>query len=285
MNSPSALLAPAKINLVLRVLRKRDDGYHDIFSVMQPVSLYDEIFIEAGPGEGISISSGSIEVPSDNSNLAYRAAEVFLKKSGIKKRVGIRIKKNIPVAAGLGGGSSDGAAVLMGLNVLLKTGFDEAALMDMASSIGSDAPFFILNSPAVATGRGTVLRRASLPQYHYILVNPGFKVPTKWVYDNLDLTKKFEDNILTYSEESLNDIERLKDCLINDLEAVTLRRFPEILAHKNALIEAGASGALQSGSGPTVFGVFRDGGEAAKAFNNLKQRLPGSCSIFLVRGL
>lgn len=285
MNSSASLLAPAKINLILKVLRKRDDGYHDIFSVMQPVSLYDEIYVSASRGRGVFVSSDSAEIPSDDSNLACRAAEEFLKRTGFDWRIEIRIKKNIPVAAGLGGGSSDAAAVLMGLNGLLKAGLSEAALMEMASVIGSDAPFFILKSPAAATGRGTVLRRASLPAYHYVLINPGFKVSTKWAYDNLDLTKKFEDNILTYSDEALKDVERLKDYLTNDLESVTLRRFPEISSLKDALNGAGASAALMSGSGPTAFGVFHDGAAARAAFEVLKASFGGSSSVFLVRGL
>ncbi|GMR04690.1 MAG: 4-(cytidine 5'-diphospho)-2-C-methyl-D-erythritol kinase [Thermodesulfobacteriota bacterium] len=279
-------LSPAKINLLLKVIRKRDDGFHDIFTVMQPVTLFDKISMDVYDGDGIRVECAHADVPTDDSNLAFRAAALFLERTGLKKRVEIVIDKSIPVGAGLGGGSSNAAAVLMLMNDMLSAGLGTGELMEMAGSLGSDVPFFILKGPAVATGRGEVLRRVQLPSFHYILINPGFKVSTQWAYGNFDLTKPSEDNMLSYSDESFVDPLRLKDSLVNDLETVTSREFPEILTLKDLLIESGADGALMSGSGPTVFGVFPSEGGAKGAFESLKERLgKKGYSVFLVRGL
>ncbi|MBI5902070.1 MAG: 4-(cytidine 5'-diphospho)-2-C-methyl-D-erythritol kinase [Deltaproteobacteria bacterium] len=285
MTSPTILLSPAKVNLFLRVLRKRDDGYHDIITLMQPLTLHDEISIEVGSGDGISVSCDSAEVPDGSGNLACIAAEHLLKSSDIKKKIRIRIKKNIPVAAGLGGGSSNAATVLMGLNGALKAGLSEAELLSIGGRLGSDVPFFMLGGPALASGRGTELERVRLPRYRYVLINPGFKVSTSWAYNNLDLTKGPKNNILPYSVSDFNDMERLKDHLVNDLETVTLRKHPEISSLKKALMENGASSALMSGSGPTVFGLFRDAEAARSACKALKKGLDARHSVFLTEGI
>lgn len=278
--------SPAKINLFLRVLRKRCDGYHDIFSAMQPVSLYDEISMEAGDGSGITLSCSSMDVPSGNSNLVFRAAELFLKKTGLQRRLDIRLIKNTPIGAGLGGGSSNAAAVLLALNGLLGAGVSENELMGMAAELGSDVPFFILNGPAEARGRGEVLKRLNIPSYNYVLVNPGFSVSTAWVYGNLDLTKTGEDNILSYSDEVYGNIDSLKELIVNDLETVTLRQHPELSGIKSALVDSGAVAALMSGSGPTVFGLFRDRASAVSASASLEKRFKGKgYSIYAVTGL
>src|SRR5574340_386041 len=236
MKSGSAFLSPAKVNLILRVLRKRPDGYHDIFSVMQPISIYDEITVEVRDGDGIRVACDSTKIPSDGTNIAYKAAAAFLELTGNKKAIDIFIKKNVPVAAGLGGGSSNAATVLTALDSLMGTGLGERAFMDMAVRLGSDVPFFILRGPAVATGRGEVLERVKLPAFEYVLVNPGFPVSTAWVYNNLDLTKTPENNILFYSEEALASHESLRESLVNDLEAVTIRKYPEVLRLKEMLL-------------------------------------------------
>lgn len=279
------LNSPAKINLTLRVLRKRADGYHDILSVMAPVALYDRITLSALGGDAITVSSDDRAVPSDKTNLAYRAAELFLGRAGIKSRVEIHIEKVIPVAAGLGGGSSNAATVLMGLNGLLGGVFGDDALMDMASLLGSDVPFFILKGAALAESRGTELKRFNLPPYYYVLVNPGFQVSTAWVYNNLDLTKCLGDNMLIYSEEAFALPDKIAKRLVNDLETVTLERFPRIAVIKEALLRLGALGSLQSGSGPTVFGLFVDRGKAEEAFKALKAGICGDCRVFLADGI
>jgi len=281
-----SVLSPAKINILLKVLGKRADGYHELYTLMEPISLFDKISIEANEGESISIECAQSEVPSDNSNLAGRAAELFLEKTGLTKALAIKIDKSIPVGAGLGGGSSNAASVLMALNEMLDTGLPDDELKKMGSEIGSDVPFFILKGPAVATGRGEVLRRVSLPGLFYILINPGFSVSTKWVYGNLDLTNNPENNILFYSDRIFESVATLVDNLTNDLETVTLTKFPEISGLKKLLMESGATGVLMSGSGPTVFGLFTEEKRALGAFKFLRDKLAGSSSaIFLARGL
>lgn len=278
-------LSPAKVNLFLKVLSKRPDGYHEIRSLMQPVSLYDEVTIEVVQGDAIFVSSDHAGVPGGRDNLAYRAAEQVLEAVGVKRKVSISIGKRIPVGAGLGGGSSDAATVLMGLNSLLGGQIDDKRLMGLGAGIGSDVPFFILKGSALASGRGEILKRVKLPRYDYVLVNPGFHVSTAWAYTNLDLTKKTEDNILLYSEGPLDPELDIRDFLHNDLEAVTAARYPEITAIKRALVEEGALGSLMSGSGPTVFGVFQDAGKAEAAFERLKMTLNRGFSVFLAHGI
>ncbi len=277
--------SPAKVNLVLRVIRKREDGFHEVFSVMQPVSLYDYITIEVAEGDSISVSADRDDVPSDSSNLAYRAARLFFDLAGIKRKVGIHIQKNIPVGGGLGGGSSNAATVLMGLNEMAGAGIEQKALLDASSSLGSDVPFFVLKGAAKATGRGEVLEKITLPRFNYVLVNPGFHVSTAWVYNNLDLTKKVEDNILSYSEAGLWECGNITRLLANDLEAVTIKRYPVISELKKELAGLGALGALMSGSGPTVFGIFPDRDNALSAFNALKGSLGKRFPVFFAEGL
>lgn len=277
--------APAKINLVLRVIGRRADGFHDIYSVMQPVSLYDTIEIRAAEGRGITVETDSVEAPGGRENLAYWAAELFFRESGRDPGVFISISKRIPVGAGLGGGSSDAASVLMALNEVFSGGLADERLMELGALLGSDVPFFIHKGSAIATGRGEVLRPVPLPGYGYILLNPGFHVSTAWVYGNLNLTKSDENYNLTYSVEALGDVRRLKSLLRNDLEEVTAKRHPEVLELKKILLDSGAEAALMSGSGPTVFGLFKDPGAAEEAFGRLDRALEEGVRRFLVRGL
>jgi 4-diphosphocytidyl-2-C-methyl-D-erythritol kinase len=282
-------LSPAKINLFLRVLGRRPDGYHEIRSLIQPVSLFDELSIEVLDGDStrgsIEVTTDSTEAPGGAGNLAHRAAAELVKAAGVKKNIRIHIKKKIPVGAGLGGGSSDAATVLMALNDLLKAGLSERGLMELAAALGSDVPFFILKGAAIAEGRGELLRRVEVPPYSYVLVNPGFAVQTAWVYNNLSLTKTGEDNNLSYSDESFRDIVKLKDSLANDLETVTVEHYPEILALKDVLVKNGASVSLMSGSGPTVFGLFTSDVAAKEAYVSLKGGLGPGTKLFLVHGL
>ncbi|MEE9614598.1 MAG: 4-(cytidine 5'-diphospho)-2-C-methyl-D-erythritol kinase [Thermodesulfobacteriota bacterium] len=277
--------SPAKVNLFLKVLGKREDGYHEIRSLIQPISLSDELTIEAVPGDTVTVTCDSAAVPTGRENLAWRAAELFLERTGLKMAVRIDIVKKIPVAAGLGGGSSNAALVLRGLNELLGTGLGEEELMDIAASIGSDVPFFIPGGPAVVSGRGEILEKTTLPAYEYVLINPGFEVSARWAYDNLDLTKKGGDNILLYSGKSLGVPEGIKAYLYNDLEGGVLKKHQEISILKGLLDGAGALGSLMSGSGPTVFGVFTDGDLAARAMEDLERQIDSPAAIFHARGL
>ncbi|MBI3398603.1 MAG: 4-(cytidine 5'-diphospho)-2-C-methyl-D-erythritol kinase [Deltaproteobacteria bacterium] len=286
------ILSPAKVNLFLRVLRKRDDGYHDIVSLMQHISLYDEIVLDVGEGNGIFMECDEKNIPLDNTNLAFRAAEAFLDRTGLKRRVCIKMKKRIPVGAGLGGGSSNAASVLMGLNEITASGLSGDELMKIGAGLGSDVPFFILRGSAIASGRGERLEGIKIHRFWYVLINPGFQVSTAWAYKNLNLTKNIEDINITiskvlplFSADGLRDSHALKGFLINDLEDVTIKRYPEINGLKNALTDRGAFAALMSGSGPTVFGIF-DEERARKAFEQIKKQPQfKKMSVFVAQGI
>ncbi|MEZ4600353.1 MAG: 4-(cytidine 5'-diphospho)-2-C-methyl-D-erythritol kinase [Syntrophotaleaceae bacterium] len=247
-------LAPAKINLCLHVLGKRGDGYHDLAMVMQRITLYDHLTISVVETPGVRVSCAGLELPPGQDNIAAKAARRLLELSGRTEGVDIDIRKEIPVAAGLGGGSSDAATVLMGLNEMLKLGLSKQRLMREGVVLGADVPFFILEKEAWATGIGDVLEPLEgLPSVWYVLVNPGLAVSTAWVYGNLRLTSPRDDLKIPRFSRTVEDLV----CLLhNDLEQVTVARFPVIADIKRRLVTAGASGALMSGSGSTVFGVF-----------------------------
>lgn len=253
--------APAKVNLTLRILRKRSDGYHDLDSVMQKVELADIITLRCCRQPGITLSCPGAALPEDDTNLAWKAAAAFLEATGRTEDCGVSIvlEKRIPVAAGLGGGSSDAAAVLTGLNRLLQAELSEEALLGLASSLGADVPFFVVPYHAVrATGIGNIMTPVfSLSDCSLLLVNPGFSVSTAWVYENFTLTRADKVSNLCDSRENDNS-SGLPYPLFNDLEQVTIQRYPELAVIKRFLLDNGASDALMSGSGPTVFGVFPD---------------------------
>lgn len=268
--------APAKINLFLHVTGRRPDGYHTLFTLMAPVGIYDTISIDVKTG-GIRVTCDDPRLPVDISNLAGRAADCFLKhygkQTGCRPRPGVRIaiRKQIPVGAGLGGGSSDAAAVLLGLNRHFGEPFPQADLMQMGAEIGADVPFFVFKRPAIVTGIGEIIEpyRQRLP-YHVLVVFPGIHVSTATVYENLDLG-------LTNCEKKLKKLllgQRAFDAArhaCNDLEAVVLPMFPEIAAAKQALLESGADSALMSGSGSSVFGLFENLSKAHSAWDFLRR--------------
>ncbi len=284
LRKTSKLLSPAKVNLCLRILDRRPDGYHTIFSLMQPVTLFDEISIEVSDGEGVYVACNFPGVPTDESNLAHKAATLLLEKSKVKCKVYINIAKSIPVAAGLGGGSSNAASVLMELNKLINAKIKEDDMLQMSSAIGSDVPFFLLGSPAVAKGRGDVLERISLPEYWYVLLNPGLEVSTAWAYNNLSLTKMgIDTNMLNFKSHNFRCV---KQILKNDLEDVVITAHPVLNRLKALLLGLGAEGALMSGSGSTVFGLFSAEKMARYAYDALCQEaLDNRWLLFLVRGV
>lgn len=264
------LLSPAKVNLRLDVLGKRDDGYHEIRTVMQRIDICDELEISLG-GEGINVLSDSRDMPQDIENIAYRAAKSVVDRFKIDIGVRIFIKKKIPVAAGLGGGSSNAATTLIGLNRLLKLRLTKKELIEMGTRLGADVPFFIFEKPALATGIGDRLQRIKLPSPIWmVLVNPKIQVSTSWAYKNLNLniglTKKKNNISILPPNVHISDV---VDFLHNDLEYVTVKRYPEIQRIKEELIDKGAEGALMSGSGPSVFGIFLNRERAEKAFDQL----------------
>jgi 4-diphosphocytidyl-2-C-methyl-D-erythritol kinase len=263
--------SPAKVNLILKVLRHREDGYHDIASLMQKVSLADEMQF-APIRDGIEISCPGSDLPTDEGNLVVRAARALFAEAGFAGGVRITLRKRIPTAAGLGGGSSNAATTLTVLNDLFRFGFDRERLIRIGARLGADVPFFIYGSTAWAFGIGDLLEPAVIPEMCLVLVNPGFEVPTKWVYQslNLPLTK----TPLKYSIPSFSGIRDLASALSNDLEKVTVARYPVLEELKGFLLRQGAIGSLMSGSGPTVFGLFEKEQDAIKAEGALRTSYP-----------
>ncbi|MDM8551118.1 4-(cytidine 5'-diphospho)-2-C-methyl-D-erythritol kinase [Desulfobacterales bacterium HSG2] len=250
------ILSPAKINLFLHVTGKRPDGYHNLFMLMCCITLYDTILMTFGV-EKISVSCTDPNVPQDETNLAHRAASLFFGALNKYEGVKISIDKKIPVAAGLGGGSSNAAAVLDGLNRYYDYPFSRDALMSMGLSLGADVPFFIFRKPAIATGIGEQLEvYEGLKPFKVLLVFPGFNVSTEDVYKNFNLRlTRCKKKIIELSIKD-NDFDATFMC--NDLEAVTALKYPDIKRIKTLLLNLGAEGALMSGSGPSVFGLFSD---------------------------
>ncbi len=287
------LLAPAKVNLYLGVLGKRTDGYHDLCSVMQKLDLTDLLHLRL-EGPGISLCCPASSLPENSSNLAWKAARLFFDLTGIRDDLRITLQKRIPVAAGLGGGSSDAAAVLRGLNHLCSAGLGEDALLAMAARLGADCPFFVAQmNTALATGTGTELQPIVGPKgYWLVLVNPGIAVSTRFVYENLLLTTDHNPYKLSgYSHEAeyagallAAVFSQAADCppLFNDLERVTVGMHPIIRTIKDQLLADGAFVALMSGSGPTVFGAFRHFDQATRSCEQFRKRYP---EVFVVSPL
>ena len=265
-NSQVTLYAPAKINLFLHVIGRRPDGYHDLETWMQKLQLYDTITLEMLPGrEGeIDFFCADDNVPTDTSNLAVRAAQAYLAASRKAKDFGVKIvlEKTIPVAAGLGGGSSDAGTVLRGLNSFFDQEFSEPELLAIARPLGADVPFFAVAYDAVlAQGIGDIMHPvSSLAGCSFVLVNPDIFVSTAWVFQNLTLTRSKKTSKLSCFQKD-NDVSLLLAEMHNDLEQVTCEKYPEINRIKASLLAVGASKVLMSGSGSTVFGVFPDSEE------------------------
>ena len=281
--------APAKVNLRLRVVGKRKDGYHLLDTLMVPVSLYDDIVItKAKKDKTRQTFSGRLKVtcnhplvPQGERNLAYKAAALLMRKSGIDLRLRIHIHKRIPVGAGLGGGSSDAAATMVGLNRLLRLRFSTKELEKLSLSLGADVPFFINARPARARGIGERLTPLGmLRRMWLVILYPGFPVSTAWVYRKLflKLTKPSANTSINSIPGNTNALRKL---LVNDLEVVTMSRYPELGLLKNRLTREGAIGTLMSGTGSSVFGVFNSRQKAEKAFRRLR-KIDGP-KAFLVR--
>lgn len=275
--------APAKINLLLRVLRKRPDGYHDLASVMQQISIYDELEYTLQQ-EGITLHCPGTDLPTNEQNLIYRAAQTIFNHTGYRNGVEIVLNKSIPSAAGLGGGSSDAATTLMTLNDLCSLGLSKTELIKLGAKLGADVPFFIFGRSAFATGIGDKLQTLpDLPQINMVLINPTFPLSTKTVYENLNLalTKK-KNNYSIPRFYALGDVIRE---LHNDLEAVSLKMHPELNDLKQILMKEGALGALMSGSGPTLFGIFADEKSAKEAREAILKKVSGECLVFFAQSL
>ena len=264
--------SPAKINLFLRVIGRKPDGYHEIVTLLARIGLFDTVVLNFDQ-PFTSVNCSHPRVPGDRSNLAYKAASLFFEALSLHDGVAISIEKVIPVAAGLGGGSSNAAAVLMGLNQHYGFPFGDGELRGIGLKVGADVPFFLFRRVAVARGIGDDLQiYEGLPSLSVVLVCPEFEISTAWVYRNLSLgltSRERRRKIVDVNE----DFSRLGQFLFNDLEQVTVGKFPEINSIKKALLDLGAEAALMSGSGPSVFGLFKDAQQATRAMHRVG-RLP-----------
>jgi 4-diphosphocytidyl-2-C-methyl-D-erythritol kinase len=268
------LTANAKINLSLDIIGKRSDGYHNVKMIMQAIKLQDTVFLETSNND-IQIECNSCWVPSNNENIAFKAAELLKTNYNIKKGVKIRIIKNIPVAAGLAGGSADAAAVLRGMNNLFNLGISEEHLMELGKNIGADVPYCIMGGTMLAEGIGEILTPVRpLSGVNIILIKPKIGVSTAWVYKNLNLDKinVRPDTGLLLNAIETRDLDKLGRNMVNVLETVTIEKFSIINEAKKKLVELGAIGSMMSGSGPSVFGIFRDRISAEQAYNAVKSK-------------
>ena len=280
---PNIIRTPAKINTLLKVTGRRPNGYHELVSIMIPVEIFDLLEFEILQEKAIWIQSTGYPVPNDEKNLVHRAARSFLSRTGISHGVSIRLEKNIPVAAGLGGGSSDAAATLLMLNRVNSMPLTESDLREIAVELGADVPFFLNCKPSLATGIGEIIEPLEgWPEFWYVIVTPPIRISTMWVYQNLklELTTKSSDCILAnFRSETF----KVANVLENDLENVTCAKFPIINTLKKLLMDAGAKGAMMSGSGPSVFGLFSSLANAADAEKFLISQNMGD--VFLAKSI
>ncbi|NLN60840.1 MAG: 4-(cytidine 5'-diphospho)-2-C-methyl-D-erythritol kinase [Deltaproteobacteria bacterium] len=261
--------SPSKINLHLRVLRKRPDGYHDIATLMQKISLQDTMVFSSRE-EGVEITCPGFPQLENEDNIVFRAVKALFCDVAYQGGVGIVLHKRIPVGAGLGGGSSNAATTLVALNDMLRFDLSREALMAIGARLGADVPFFIYGNRAWAFGIGDRLESAAdLPPLWFVLVNPRFELSTAQVYSGLNLT--LTNTPINYSIPRFSTIGDLVEGLQNDLEKVSLALCPALKGLKGRLMGLGARGALMSGSGPTVYGVFEREREALRAADVLKK--------------
>jgi 4-diphosphocytidyl-2-C-methyl-D-erythritol kinase len=270
MNMTETLLleSPAKVNVRLEILKKRADGYHELRTVMQKISLHDTLHFSLKKAKGISITTDHPNLPVGKKNLVYKAVQSMLKVSGFQGGVDINIRKRIPLGAGLGGGSSNVAATMKALNQLLGLNLPRKRLMEMGLEIGADVPFFFFKGAAIGSGIGEQLKRKELPCLWYVLIYPNFEVSTRWAYQNFVLTnQQFRFNLHKF----LKTPEGISQILFNHLERVVSRKYPQIDIMKKVLFSAGALGSMMTGSGPTVFGLFQDDKSAMGAYEKIKK--------------
>jgi 4-diphosphocytidyl-2-C-methyl-D-erythritol kinase len=277
-----SLKAPAKINLFLEILGKRDDGYHEIETVMQEIDLVDNLQFEEIQ-EGVRLNCNDKNIPSDENNLVCKAANLILNECGIKKGVLISLEKNIPVGAGLGGGSSDAAATLKALNLLWKIGLNDAELMEFAAKLGSDIPFFIKGKTALCSGRGEKITPIEVKsEMNYLVIFPHINISTATIYRNLkiDLTKKIIDVSFFLNALKHPKVAGISKLLFNRLEEVIFTTYPDLLDVKKALDHFDFCGLSVSGSGSAFFGLCRDR-QQAKAIKS-KIELSSIGNVFAV---
>ena len=272
MTNTFHLESPAKINLRLEILKRREDGYHELRTLLQKISLHDTLHFSLKKEKGVSINTDHPKLPIGKDNLVYKAAQSMLKVSDYKGGVCIEIEKRIPLGAGLGGGSSNAATALKALNQLLKMDLSKRELMGMGLEIGADVPFFFLEGAALGLGIGERLKKKELPILWYVLIYPNFEVSTGWAYQNFVLTnQRIHFNLHKFLETP----EGISRILLNHLEGVVSKKYPQIDVMKKILFSAGALGSLMTGSGPTVFGIFPEEKSATGAYERVKKLVRG----------
>ena len=267
------LKAREKINLGLDVVRRREDGYHEVKMVMQMLRLYDQIDIEKTQESGIFVRSNLSFLPTDERNIAYKAAKVMIDQFGLEQGVIIRIEKHIPVAAGMAGGSTDCAAVLYGMNKLFGLRLNQKKLRELGVKLGADVPYCLMRQTALSEGIGEILTPISpLQDCPILIAKPSVSVSTRHVYEHLKLDEQTMhpdiDGIVTALADG--DLYGVTDRMANVLETVTVPEHPVIDEIKKQMMASGAVNALMSGSGPTVFGIFDDEEKAKKACEDMK---------------
>ena len=277
--------APGKVNLILRVLDRRPDSYHNLWSVMQAFDLSDTVIAETNGGEGVRMVCEGADLPTDSTNLAYRAAERALARLGRRQGIRLVVRKRLPVAAGVGGGSSDAAATIRALSTLLQTGWSRADMAAVGAEVGSDVPFFFYGPTALVQGRGERVSPIQLEGERWLLlVNPGIAIPTAWAYGKLaaaranrtmapDRRPRFGPNPVT-GDPPVMKWEELLPLIENDFAPVMEAEYPVLREIRLLLGARGAEAAMLSGSGSTVFGLFANERSVRAAAEGLDRR-PG----------
>lgn len=269
------LKAYGKINLGLDVVRRREDGYHEVRMIMQTVRVYDAIELNRTEEEGIRLSTNLYYLPDNENNLGYRAAKLLMDEFGIRDGVEIKMKKFIPVAAGMAGGSSDAAAVLFGVNKMFGLGLSKQELMERGVRLGADVPYCIMRGTALSEGIGEILTPLPpMPQCRVLIAKPAVSVSTKHVYESLNLpslgAEAHPDIDAMRAAIEKKDLSGVVSQLGNVLETVTIPENPVIQTLKDKMMEMGADGSLMSGSGPTVFGLFTNQAAVQAAYEELR---------------
>ena len=270
------LKALAKINIGLDVLRRREDGYHEVKMIMQTVGIYDQICLNREKTPGIRVKTNLFYLPDNENNLVYKAAKLLMDEFSIEDGVSIDLNKYIPVAAGMAGGSSDAASVLYGMNKMFSLGLSQDELMRRGVKIGADVPYCIMRGTALAEGIGEILTPLPpMPACFVLVAKPGISVSTKFVYENLhanDLRPEQHPDIdAAIAGIRAGDLKATAQAMGNVLELVTAREYPVIEEIKNFMKKRGALNAMMSGSGPTVFGLFENKTTARNAFYQLRR--------------
>ena len=267
--------ALAKINLGLDVVRRREDGYHEVKMIMQTIHLFDRVQLKKKKEAEVTLRTNLSFLPVDENNLAYRAAEMLRTEFDIKEGVEINLEKHIPVAAGMAGGSTDGAAVLYAMNEMFELGLSKQMLMDRGVKLGADVPYCIMRGTALAEGIGEKLTQLPpMVKCPVLIAKPQISVSTRYVYEHLQLSGQSVHPDIDKLVEKIKekDLEQIGAAMGNILETVTIPEHPEIEAIKSCMIKAGAVNAMMSGSGPTIFGLYATREEAKRATEAVREQ-------------